>query len=129
MNLASLASAGLAKVARLLSAEGSLQAEVAGIDASLAAFESGGQPLVKRSRMSPAARAQDRRGSEKALGQDRQGQDGREAGSQEEAGEGEEGAGVILRLPEGPRPAPAQVFHVVVRPGRSCERGRGPSGG
>jgi len=55
MNLTTLTSADLAKITKLLSAKESLLAKVAEIDKSLTAFESG-KPVVKKSKMSAAAR-------------------------------------------------------------------------
>lgn len=57
MNLTTLTSADLAKITKLLSAKEALLAKVAEIDKSLTSFESGGTVVVKKSKMSPAARA------------------------------------------------------------------------
>lgn len=55
MNLTTLTSADLAKITNLLKAKESLLAKVAVIDQQLTAFESS-KPVVKKSKMSPAAR-------------------------------------------------------------------------
>lgn len=56
MNLTSLTSADLTKITNLLKTKESLLAKVAEIDKSLTAFESSGTVVVKKSKMSQAAR-------------------------------------------------------------------------
>lgn len=56
MNLTTLTSADLAKIATLLKTKESLLAKVAEIDKSLTAFESG-KPVTKKSKISAAGRA------------------------------------------------------------------------